>query len=63
MSVNTAEIIMLPRTHVPVNERYLYTAEHNMHNNYALLDYYTVSSGNFLLIFWDYVSVPSSKVP
>ena len=63
MSVNTEEIIMLPRTHVPVKKQYLYTAEHNTYNNCALLDYYTVSSGNFLLIFWDNVSVPSSKVP
>jgi hypothetical protein len=28
--------------------------------NYALLGYYAVSSGNFLLMFWDNLSVPSS---
>jgi hypothetical protein len=27
--------------------------------NYALLDYYAVSNGNFLLTFWDNQSVPS----
>ena len=52
---------MLPRTRITVNKQYLCTAEHNMYYNCALLDYYTVSSGNFLLIFWDNLLVPSSK--
>jgi hypothetical protein len=26
--------------------------------NYALLDYYAVRNGNFLLTFWDNLSVP-----
>jgi len=29
--------------------------------NYVLLDYYAVSNGNFLLMLWDNLSVPSPR--
>jgi hypothetical protein len=30
--------------------------------NCILLGYYAAGSGNFLLMFWDYLSFPSSKI-
>ena len=35
---------------------------HEVYENCALLGYYTPSSGNFLTMFWDNLSVPSSGV-
>jgi len=36
--------------------------QHAVDDNCAFLGYYTASNGNFLLIFWDNLSVPSSEV-
>jgi len=54
--------VVLTSSHPCVN-RHLHDFSlcHEEDESCALLGYYTAGSGNFLLTFWDYVSVPSSR--